>query len=152
MRTLHAPLIALWIACSATASVGAATLDAASAAGAGDQGPVLVTETDTVQSGWTVKADDNIVGLSDAKTLSNPALVDYDGLMRATDEMKKLKKDRIDPTSPEGIQLTNAARQRVQSACQAIMDQEGHCSVWKAISHADGRSVPDITAQVKRQL
>ncbi|QDU85924.1 hypothetical protein Pla163_30710 [Planctomycetes bacterium Pla163] len=147
MRTLHAPLIALWIACSSFA-----TVDAASVSTEPVRGLATVAETDAVPSGWTVKADDNIVGLSDAKTLSNPARVDYDSLLRATDEMKKLKKDRIDPTSPEGIQLTNAARQRVQSACQVIMDQEGHCSVWKAISHADGRSVPDITAVVKRQL
>ncbi|MEZ5978221.1 MAG: hypothetical protein R3F34_08390 [Planctomycetota bacterium] len=145
------------LAVAATLLLSAVLLDEAGADAVGvPDGAALaasaVSEADPVDSGWQVRAEDNIVGLSDAKTLSNPAVVDYDKLMAATPEMQKLKKDRIDPNSPEGIQLTTAAQQRVQRACQAIMTQEGHCSVWKAISHTDGRQVPDITALVKKQL
>lgn len=126
------------------------TAPATSASGA--HGVALAAAPSAAVAGWQVRPEDNIVGLSDPKMLSKPAKVDYAALMKATPEMKQMRKDRIDPTSPEGIQLKAAAQQRVQNACQTVMDQDGHCSVWKAITHSDGRAVTDITAAVKRQL
>lgn len=103
-------------------------------------------------AGWQANASDNIVGLRDPRTLSNPAKVDYDALLEKTDEMKRIKRDRIDPNSPQGVQLKNRARQRVADACERVMRDNGHCSVWKNIRHSDGRSVTDATASVARLL
>lgn len=144
MRSSTIAILALVLAGSTSLLPQAANAGAASSTDA--------TVVEALLSGWTARAEDSIVGLSDPKTLSNPAKVDYSALMKATPEMKRMKKDRIDPNSPEGIQLKAAAQTRVQNACQAVMDSEGHCSVWKAISHSDGRSITDITATVKRQL
>lgn len=111
-----------------------------------------VTRVADLDVGWQTRTEDHIAGLSDAKNLSNPARVDYDDLMSATPEMKQMRKDRIDPNSAEGVQLTTAAQSRVQRACQALMAQDGHCSIWKTITHSDGRSVTDATAAAKRLL
>ncbi len=105
-----------------------------------------------IQAGWQANESDNIVGLRDPRTLSNPAKVDYDALLEKTDEMKRIKRDRIDPNSPQGVQLKNRARQRVADACERVMRDNGHCSVWKEISHTDGRSVTDATDSVARLL
>jgi hypothetical protein len=103
-------------------------------------------------SGWQARAEDNIVGLRDPKKLSNPSLVDYPALLAATPEMKRIKREGIDEGSPEGIQLKNRAASKVATACETVMNAEGHCSVWKSISHEDGRTVTDLTTQVKRRL
>jgi hypothetical protein len=102
--------------------------------------------------GWQARADDHIAGLSDPKTLSNPALVDYDQLFRATPESKRLTKEGIDPNSAEGIQLTTAGQSRVRQACESVISSDGYCSIWKTISHSDGRTVSDATAAAKRVL
>ena len=102
--------------------------------------------------GWVVDRADNICGLDDAKMLSKPAKVDYDALLKATPEMKKIKDDKIDPNSPQGIQLRQAAATRVQTAAEKVRAAESHCSVWKTIRHTDGRAVADITELVKAQL
>ena len=103
-------------------------------------------------SGWIVDRADNICGLDDPKMLSKPAKVDYDALLKATPEMKKIKDDKIDPNSPQGIQLRQAAATRVQTAAEKVRVADGHCSVWKSIRHQDGRAIPDITDAVKAQL
>jgi hypothetical protein len=103
-------------------------------------------------SGWICNRADNICGLDDARMLSNPAKVDYDRLMRATPEMKKVRAEGIDPDSVKGIQLRQAAVDRVRRACDAEQQARGHCSVWKAISHRDGRVIPDITDAVLLRL
>jgi len=95
-------------------------------------------------AGWIVDRADNICGLDDAKMLSKPAKVDYDALLKATPQYKKIKDNKIDPNSPEGI--------KVRDASDKIRQQEGYCSVWKTIKHSDGRAVPDITDLVKAQL
>jgi len=105
-----------------------------------------------IASGWQARADDHIAGLSDPKTLSNPALVDYDQLFRATPESKRITKEGIDPNSAEGIQLTTAGQSRVRQACESVIASDGYCSIWKTISHSDGRSVSDATAAAKRVL
>ena len=103
-------------------------------------------------TGWRAQAEDNIVGLRDPKKLSSPSLVDYSALMAATAEMKRIKREGIDETSPEGIQLKNRAASKVATACETVMNAEGHCSVWKTISHEDGRTITDLTTKVKRRL
>jgi hypothetical protein len=105
-----------------------------------------------VAAGWIVDRADNICGLDDAKMLSKPAKVDYDVVLKATPEMKKIKDDKIDPNSPQGIQLRQAAVTRVQVAAEKVRTTDGHCSVWKTIKHSDGRAVTDITESVKAQL
>jgi hypothetical protein len=101
---------------------------------------------------WIADRTENICGLDDAKTLSNPAKVDYDTLLKATAEWKKMKDEKIDPNSAEGIQLRQKASERVRDACEKSRSSKGYCSVWKTIRHADGRSIPDITDAVKEQL
>lgn len=103
-------------------------------------------------TGWIVDRSDNICGLDDPKMLSKPAKVDYDALLKATPEMKKIKDDKIDPNSPEGIQLRQAAATRVQKAAEKVRSSSGYCSVWKTIRHQDGRAIPDVTDAVKAQL
>ncbi len=99
-----------------------------------------------------VTKSDNICGLDEPRQLTNPAVVDYDVLLEATDEHKKLIKDKIDPLSSEGITLLTKARARVLKACEAVRASNGHCSVWKVIKRRDKRSIDDITDEVKRQL
>ncbi len=101
---------------------------------------------------WICDRADNICGLDDAKTLSNPAKVDYPKLLEATAEYKKIKDEKIDANSAEGIQLRQKAAERVRDACEKVRSAKSYCSVWKTISHQDGRSIPDITDAVKDQL
>ena len=105
-----------------------------------------------VRNGWVARPEDNLVGLRDPAQLSSPARVDFTSLFEATAEMQQLRRERIDPESPQGIQLKTRARNRVASACERVMEQRGHCSIWKAISHSDGRSVPDVTEDARLLL
>ena len=110
------------------------------------------TRWEEVETSWIAVRGDNICGLDDPKMLSKPAKVDYDALLHATSEMKKIKDDKIDPNSPQGIQLRQAAATRVQKAAEKVRSSDGYCSVWKTIRHQDGRAVADITDAVKAQL
>ena len=101
---------------------------------------------------WVVDRADNICGLDDARMLSKPAKVDYEALLAATPEMKKLKDDKVDPNSSEGIQLRQKAVDRIRTAAEKVRQAEGHCSVWKDVRHTDGRVITDITTLVKAQL
>lgn len=101
---------------------------------------------------YVVNKSDNICGLDQPRQLTNPAVVDYDALLAATPEAKKIKKDKIDPKSSEGITLMTKARARVLKACEAVRASGGHCSVWKSISRRDGKAVSNITAAVQRKL
>ncbi len=149
-------------ACVAIAAVPALASgfanDLRSPSGAPESGALVAEQKDTAQpgneagTGWIVDRADNICGLDDPKMLSKPAKVDYDALLRATAEMKKIKDDKIDPNSPQGIQLRQAAATRVQTAAEKVRVANGHCSVWKTIRHQDGRAIPDITDAVKAQL
>ena len=116
----------------------------------GPEGFLAVEEAPA--TGWRAQAEHNIVGLRDPKKLSNPSRVDYPALLAATAEMKRIKREGIDEGSPEGIQLKNRAASKVATACETVMNADGHCSVWKTISHEDGRSITDLTTKVKRRL
>jgi hypothetical protein len=115
----------------------------------GGGGPALGAVAD---SDWKANESDNIAGLTDLKKLSNPAVVDYDALLAATAEMKQIERERIDPDSTKGRSLRQQAADRVTKAADAIRKEKRHCSVWKQISHKDGRKVPDITQAVKDKL
>ena len=132
----------------AGARVASSRVPGSNAAGSIAVGSINVDPT----VGWIVDRSDNICGLDDPKMLSKPAKVDYDSLLRATPEMKKIKDDKIDPNSPQGIQLRQAAASRVQKAADKVRAADGYCSVWKAIKHQDGRAIPDVTDAVKAQL
>ena len=145
-----------WIerAALATACLATAVLPAAAKVGvlAGSAASRSVRAGAEPSTGWIVDRSDNICGLDDPKMLSKPAKVDYDAVLRATPEMKKIKDDKIDPNSPEGIQLRQAAASRVQKAAEKVRSTNGYCSVWKTIRHQDGRAIPDVTDAVKAQL
>lgn len=101
---------------------------------------------------YIVNKSDNICGLDEPRQLTNPAKVDYEALLEATAEVKKIKKDKIDPKSSEGITLMTKARKRVLKACEAVRAADGYCSVWKDIKRRDKRAIDDITDAVKRKL
>lgn len=105
-----------------------------------------------IASGWICDRADSICGLDDPKMLSKPAKVDYDALYKATSEYKKIRDEKIDPNSSEGIQLRQRAVDRIREKTESIRSQNGYCSAWKSIRHQDGRTVPDITDQVKALL
>jgi hypothetical protein len=101
---------------------------------------------------WSAKAEDNICGLRDLAQVSSPVVIDFQACLDATPEMKKIKAEKIDPKSPDGIRLTTEATNRVTQACESVQKANGYCSVWKAIKHKDGRAVTDISSQVTSQF
>ena len=105
-----------------------------------------------LQQTWICDRSDNICGLDDPRMLSKPTKIDYDALLKATAEMKKIVNDKIDPNSSEGINLRQRAVDRVRDKAEAVRTAQGYCSVWKTIRHQDGRTIPDITDLVKAQL
>lgn len=107
---------------------------------------------DLAPGDWVAKSEDNICGLSDPDILSHPARVSYDDLMEATPELKRIRDEGIDPGSSQGIQLRQAAVDRVRAACDRVMRSQGHCSVWKKIRHRDGRAISDVSSLVKKEL
>jgi hypothetical protein len=154
--TSIASALFLTLTSSAQANVLRASAADAPASAAASAAPRTSANASTsgveATSKWVVDRADNICGLDDAKMLSKPAKVDYDSLLKATSEMKKLRDDKIDANSPEGIRLRQAAVDRVRTACDKVRVADGYCSVWKQIRHQDGRTIPDITDSVKAQL
>jgi hypothetical protein len=78
--------------------------------------------------------------------------VDFDYLVGITTEAKKIKRDKIDPNSAEGIRLMNLAKSRVRDACSAIMKRQSYDSVWKKISSRKGTHIEDVTAYVEIEI
>jgi len=101
---------------------------------------------------WVADEDDNICGIKDLKKISNPAKVDYDALWDATPQIKKMKEKKIDPESTEGKALRSEAKTLVTKTCELVRSSGGYCGVWKTIKNEDGRTVPDITDDVKAKL
>ncbi len=101
---------------------------------------------------YIVERSDNICGLDNPRQLTRPARVSYPTLLAATPEMQTLKKDRVNPNSPRGIQLRTDAAARVRKACEKVRARGKFCSVWKRIGRRDKKTVPDITSLVKREL
>jgi len=107
---------------------------------------------DAPSTGWILNAADNICGLREPRKLSNPATIDWPTLLDETPEMERIQREGIDPETPVGIQLRQRAMERLTRHCKAEMDAQGHCSVWRAISHQDGRAISVITAAVRTRL
>ena len=141
------------MALTATVVVAAAVapLRAHESVGLGHSLELLSSSSELTQT-WICDRSDNICGLDDVRMLSKPCKVDYDALLKATPEMKKITNDKIDPNSSEGINLRQKAVDRIRDKAEAVRVAQGYCSVWKAISHKDGRTIPDITDLVKAQL
>lgn len=97
---------------------------------------------------WIAAVEDNICGRSDLRAVVNPARVDYDRLLRATPEMRRIERENIDVKSAIGVILHAAAVDRVRGACDVVRSAMSHCSVWKAIRRADGRPIVDRTEEV----
>ncbi|MCP3914698.1 MAG: hypothetical protein GY711_03960 [bacterium] len=94
---------------------------------------------------YIAKREDNVCGPRHVRQLSNPARVDYDRLIAATPESKRMKKEGIDPSSPEGLILRSRGAKRVLDACQRVRREARHCSIWRAIRRRDGKPIPDVT-------
>lgn len=103
-------------------------------------------------SDWVVKTSNSVVGVSQARQITNPAKVDYEKLMKATPEMKTLRKEGIEKTSARGQTLVTAAQSRIRRVSRTVMTEKGHCSVWKKISHKKGKAVTDLTETIKKKL
>lgn len=125
------------------------------------QGPVFSEPVQGVQepigddgrgTPYKVSRADSICGLDEPRALSNPAKVDYDAVLAATDEVKEIKKKRIDPDSAKGIKLMTEARRKVLAACETVRTDQGYCSIWKQISRRDRTPIDDVTAKVKAEL
>jgi len=97
---------------------------------------------------WEAKEEDNICGITDLKKVSKPALVDYDQLLKATPQIKEINRKGIDPESAEGKALRKGAKSLITKSAELVREAKGHCSVWKVISHKDGRKITDVTDDV----
>ena len=103
---------------------------------------------DSLLHHWNADDEDNICGISDLKKVTNPAKVDYDHLLERTPQVKEMKRKKIDPDSTEGKALRKGARTLITKTSELVREAKGHCSVWKVISHKDGRKIPDVTDDV----
>jgi hypothetical protein len=101
---------------------------------------------------FVVARADNICGLDNPRQLTRPAKVAYDKLLKATPEMKLLKRERIKPDSPRGINLRTEAENRIRKACEKVRSAKSYCSVWKKITRRDGKKLTDITKQVLLEI
>lgn len=138
-----ASLLCKWLSLSLVIMIGLAPSVRASA-------PALETASLSTQAGrgWRVRAKDNICGLSSPRQVNLPATIDYKQVLKATPEMKDLARRNINPRSAEGQILRQRAADRVRRASSLVMQSHGHCSVWKRISHRDGRKIDDVTKDV----
>ncbi len=110
--------------------------------------PAAVAQYAVGPSMWRAEARDNICGVSNPRHVTNPALVDYNEVLRATPEMKDLKSRDIDLRSAEGQILRQRAGDHVRRVGSKVMHETGDCGLWKAVSRRDGRVVRDSTDQV----
>ena len=113
---------------------------------------LLVTDDDGRGTPYVVDKTKNICGIDEPRALSNPAKIDYDAVLEATDEVKEIKRKRIDPDSAKGIKLMTEARRKVLAACELVRSDEMYCSVWKDIKRRDKTPIDDVTEKVKAKL
>jgi len=114
--------------------------------------PAAVAQEAVGASMWRAEARDNICGVSNPRHVTNPAVVDYKDVLNATPEMRDLDSRDIDPRSAEGQILRQRAVDHVRRVGSKVMRKSGNCSMWKRISHRDGRQVRDLTDQVVAAL
>ena len=101
---------------------------------------------------YVVDKTDNICGIDEPRAITSPARVDYDEVLAATEEVRTIKRRRIDPESAKVIKLMTEARRKVLAACESVRSDEGYCSVWKDIERRDKTPVDDVTEKVKAKL
>ena len=111
-----------------------------------------ITNDDGRGTDYIVNRSDNICGLDNPRQLTRPAKIDHAALLSETSEMKLMKKEKIGANSPRGIQLRTAAAKKVSRACEKVRSDKSYCSVWKAISRRDGKTIKDITTLVKKEI
>jgi hypothetical protein len=99
-------------------------------------------------SPWQADASDNICGVTSLRQVTNPAKLDYRAVLAATPEMKDLKRRGIAEGSAEGQILRQRAVDHVRRLGSQVMRKNGHCSLWKDISHRDGRRIRDLSTDV----
>jgi hypothetical protein len=143
--------------CWSGLGIVAALAVAPAAAGVSHPGsaPVLAPErvgVGVASGDWVVADADNVCGLTDARQLKNPAVVDYDALLDATPEVQEMKRKGIDRDTPRGQVLYNKAVDRVRNAAADVMKDKGYDSIWKTIKHKQGKKAPDATDEIKRLL
>ncbi|MFT5288857.1 MAG: hypothetical protein ACI8QS_000762 [Planctomycetota bacterium] len=114
--------------------------------------PPSIFGVEAFVAGWRGNTSDNICGIEDLRKVSNPGQVDYPDLLAATPQMKRIKKDGIDPDSAQGRILRQEAARLITKSCQIIRSRGGFCGIWKEIAHSDKRSVPDVTSDVRAEL
>ena len=97
---------------------------------------------------WRADSKDNLCGLKNPRHLTQPALINYRSVLEQTPEMIDLRQRGISLDSAEGQILRERAVDRVRNVGSKLMKKRGHCSLWKEISHRDGRMVPDLTSEL----
>jgi len=116
---------------------------------AGFTGTLIATDWDQVmvEDKWIATPSDNICGIKKPEQVTQPGIISWQQALDATDEMKKIKREKIDKNSALGITLMEAATRKTRNACQKAMKDMNVDSVWKQISHV--RKVPwDVTHKV----
>ena len=81
---------------------------------------------------------------------TTPLSIDYDKLLNATAEMKRLRKDKIDRNSPEGIRLCTNAADRVKKACEKVRTDKAYCSGRRSSAVTARRSAISLARCKKR--
>jgi len=114
--------------------------------------PVSAAEDLGENNGWEARESDNICGIHNLKRVTRPAVVNYDELLAATPQVQEIDRKGIDPESAEGRALLKGAHTLITKTCEVVRIVEGYCSVWKVISHKDGRVIPNITGSVLERL
>jgi len=101
---------------------------------------------------WVAEIHHNICGVSHPRQVTNPSVVNYKKVLVATAEMKDLRARGVSPQSAEGKILRERAVDHVRRIGSRVMNKGGYCSMWKEISHRDGRAVRDLTNEVVSAL
>ena len=114
--------------------------------------PSTVAQQAAGSTMWRAEARDNICGVSNPRHVTNPAVVDYMEVLRATPEMRDLGSRDIDPRSAEGQILRQRAVDHVRRIGSKVMRRNGHCSMWKEIKHRAGRKATDLTGELVAAL
>ena len=101
---------------------------------------------------FIVDKTDSICGIDEPRAITSPASIDYEAVLEVTEEVKLLKRRRIDPESAKGIKLMTDARHKVLAACEGVRSDAMYCSIWKKIKRRDKTPIDDVTEKVKAKL
>jgi hypothetical protein len=107
----------------------------------------LIAAAVLLVGGWTANASDNVCGIKDVDKVSNPATIQWAIVLKETPEMKRIVKERIKKTSPEGRVLLAEARSRVTRWTNVVMKEHKYGSVWKKIEHPN-KKAKDVSRYV----